>query len=315
MVEHSINVTNGLVTLDVTSPTTIWSWLITLNMWAVSLTVGVVLVGAYLSYRHKSKDRPNLRWVVPLISLISLNIFLLSTLTYLHWSYKIINILLYPHWTSAITIGAWVALLYTIPITIMVTIGILDAFPNLARHNIFTKIIRRGSRFYEKVSPFAVFLSIPLILHTAIIMAESTAMGLWQAPTELIQVLLGAFIAGSATLIFVSDSWSREAREDLSFVLAISILFSFLIYMGEYLFSFKSAEIEATLKYLHSGGEYNVEFWIAMTLGFVTPLFLSISNIKSDNKTLMRFAAILALIGLYLSKDVWLKIPQILPLS
>jgi formate-dependent nitrite reductase membrane component NrfD len=87
------------------------------------------------------------------------------------------------------------------------------------------------------------------------------------------------------------------------------------MYMGEYFFSFKSAEAEATLAYVHSGGAYNVEFWLGMVLGFVIPFFLAVSNMKSENKTLLKFAALLALIGLYMAKDVWLKIPQMLPLS
>jgi len=36
---------------------------------------------------------------------------------------------------------------------------------------------------------------------------------------------------------------------------------------------------------------------------------------KSDNKTLLKFAAVSALVGLYMAKDVWLKIPQLLNLS
>ncbi len=36
---------------------------------------------------------------------------------------------------------------------------------------------------------------------------------------------------------------------------------------------------------------------------------------KTENKTLLRFAALLALVGLFFVKDVWLKIPQMLPLS
>jgi len=39
------------------------------------------------------------------------------------------------------------------------------------------------------------------------------------------------------------------------------------------------------------------------------------SYMKSENMTLLKFAAILALVGLFLVKDVWLKIPQMLPLS
>jgi hypothetical protein len=52
-----------------------------------------------------------------------------------------------------------------------------------------------------------------------------------------------------------------------------------------------------------------------MVVGFILPFFLSISTIKSDNKVILKFTALIALVGLYLAKDVWLKIPQMLPLS
>jgi formate-dependent nitrite reductase membrane component NrfD len=226
-----------------------------------------------------------------------------------------INIFLHPHWTSAITVGAWMASLYTGLITVLMLIGGFDAFPQFRRNCPLAKKVRSISPFYEKVFPFVVFLAIPVTLYTAIIMAESSARELWQAPAEVMQMMWAALLAGSAALILVSDSWSKEARRDLALVLAIATFFSFMMYMGEYFFSFKSSEAEATLAYVHSGGAYNVEFWFGMALGFIIPFFLAVSNMKSDNKTLLRFAAILALIGLYMAKDVWLKIPQMLPLS
>ena len=315
MLEHGINATHAVVTLDVALPGIIWGWMITLNMWAKSIGTGVVLIGAYLLYRHKKEEMPNLRWMMPLISFIALNVFLLFTLVDLHQPLRMINIFLHPHWTSAITVGAWMASLYTGLITVMMVIGGLDAFPDVARHNGMAKTARENSAFYEKIFPFVVFLAIPVTLYTAIIMAESSARDLWQAPTEMMQMLLAAFMAGSAALIFISNEWSKEARKDLALVLAMAVFFSFMMYMGEYFFSFKSAEAEATLAYVHAGGEYNVQFWLAMVLGYVIPFFLAASSMKNENKTLLRFAAILALVGLYLAKDVWLKIPQMLPLS
>ena len=315
MVEHGISATNAVVTMDVALPGIIWGWMITLNMWAKSVGTGVILVGAYLFYRHKKEDMPGIRWEMPLISFIFLNIFLLFTLTDLHQPYRMINIFLHPHWTSAITVGAWMASLFTLLITIMLVIGYLDAHPDFLRHNGFAKTARSNSGLYEKIFPFVVFLAIPVTLYTAIIMAESSARELWQAPTELTQMMLAAFMAGSSALILISGNWSKEVRKELAVVLVTVVFFGFLMYMGEYFFSFKSQEAEATLEYVHSGGEYNAQFWFAMVLGFIAPFFLGISAIKSDNKTLLRFAAILALIGLYLAKDVWLKIPQMLPLS
>jgi formate-dependent nitrite reductase membrane component NrfD len=313
--DSAIHATQAVVTLDVALPGIIWGWMITLNMWAKSVGTGVILVGAFLLYRHKKDEMPNLRWLMPLISFIFLNIFLLFTLTDLHQPYRMINIFLHPHWTSAITVGAWMASLFTALITLMTIIGFFDAHPDVRRNCALAKTARANSGLYEKIFPFVVFLAIPVTLYTAIIMAESSARELWQAPAEVMQMMWAALLAGSAALILISGNWSKEARRDLALVLAIATFFSFMMYMGEYFFSFKSAEAEATLAYVHAGGEYNVEFWFGMALGFIIPFFLAVSNMKSDNKTLLRFAAILALIGLYMAKDVWLKIPQMLPLS
>ena len=315
MVEHGIHATQAVVTLDVALPGIIWGWMITLNMWAKSVGTGVILVGAFLLYRHKKEEMPNLRWTMPLISFVFLNIFLLFTLTDLHHPYRMVNIFLHPHWTSAITVGAWMASLFTALITILALIGFFDAHPDVRKNCALAKTARAKSALYEKIFPFVVFLAFPVTMYTAIIMAESSARELWQAPAEVMQMIWAALLAGSAGLIFVAGKWSAEARRDLALVLAVATLFSFLMYMGEYFFSFKSSEAEATLAYVHSGGAYNTEFWFGMILGFVIPFFIAVSNLKSDNKTLLRFAALLALIGLYMAKDVWLKIPQMLPLS
>ncbi|RRS30104.1 MAG: polysulfide reductase [Epsilonproteobacteria bacterium (ex Lamellibrachia satsuma)] len=313
--ENTIHATQAIVTLDVALPGIIWGWMITLNMWAKSVGTGVILVGAFLLYRHKKEEMPNLRWMMPLIAFIFLNIFLLFTLADLHHPYRMLNIFLHPHWTSAITVGAWMASIFTGLITILMLIGYFDAHPDVRRNGACAKMARANSGLYEKLFPFVVFLAVPVTLYTAIIMAEASARELWQAPAEVMQMMWAALMAGSAGLIFISGSWSKESRRDLALVLAVATFFSFMMYMGEYFFSFKSAEAEATLAYVHSGGAYNTEFWFGMALGFIIPFFLAVSNMKSDNKTLLRFAAILALVGLYMAKDVWLKIPQMLSLS
>ena len=316
MVENTIHATQAIVTLDVPIQGIVWGSIITVNMWAKSIGTGVVFLAAYLLYRHKKESMPNLRWIMPVIAFIALNVFLLFTLIDLHQPYRMIHIFTHPHWTSSITVGAWLASLFLGLVTVLLLIGVADAFPTLGGKNCkLSAVARKNSAVYEKIMPFLVFLAIPVTTYTAIIMAQSSARELWQAPTEVMQMLWAAFMAGSAALILVSGSWSKEARKDLAFVLTIAVFFSFAMYMSEYFFSFKSSEAEATLAFVHAGGAYNVEFWAGMTLGFIIPFFLGLSSIKSDNITLLRLAAILALVGLFLVKDVWLKIPQMLPLS
>ncbi len=320
--ENTIHATQAVVSLDVALPGIIWGWMITLNMWAKSIGTGVVFVGAYLLYRHKQEDIIGLRWIIPLISFVALNLFLLFTLVDLHQPLRMWHIFAYPHWTSAITVGAWMASLFVGLVTVLTVIGLSDGFGDFFKRGCRITLIKNLAKFagrhataYDKILPFVIFLAIPVTTYTAIIMAESSARELWQAPTEMMQMVWAAFMAGSSVLLFASGGWSKEARKDLAMVLAFSVFASFVMYMGEYFFSFKSSEAEATLAYVYSGGVYETEFWFGMAIGFIAPFFLIVSAIKEDNKTLMRFAAILALVGLYLAKDVWLKIPQMLPLS
>ena len=310
-----IEATKAVVTLDVPLPGIIWGWMITLNMWAKSIGTGVILVGAFLLYRHKKDEMPNLRWMMPLISFIALNVFLLFTLLDLHQPLRMVNIFLHPHWTSAITVGAWMASLFTGLVTVMLLIGVLDAFPEMGRHIGFAKKMREKSALYEKIFPFVVVLAMPVTMYTAIIMAEASARELWAAPAELVQMLFAAMMVGSASLILVSEKWSAEARRDLSLILAVSVALSFIMYMGEYFFSFKAAEVEATLAYVHSGGSYNLQFWAAMVLGYIIPFFIAKGSLKEENRTMLKFAAVTTLIGLYLAKSTWLEIPQMIPLS
>ena len=310
-----IEATKAVVTLDVALPGIIWGWMITLNMWAKSIGTGVIIVGAYLLYRHKKEDMPNLRWLMPLISFVALNVFLLFTLLDLHQPLRMVNIFLHPHWTSAITVGAWMASLFTGLITVMALIGFFDEFSDVRKNCAVAKGIRGISGFYEKVFPFVVLLAFPVTMYTAIIMAEASARELWAAPAESIQMILAALMVGSASLILIADKWSEAARKDLAIILAFSVLFSFIMYMAEYFFSFKASEVEATLEYVHSGGEYFTQFWTAMVLGYIIPFFIAMGSMKVDNRTMMKFAAVTTLIGLYLAKSTWLEIPQMLPLS
>ena len=311
----TIEATKAIVTLDVPLPGIIWGWMITLNMWAKSIGTGVIIVGAYLLYRHKKEEMPNLRWLMPLISFVALNVFLLFTLLDLHQPLRMVNIFLHPHWTSAITVGAWMASLFTALITILAVIGFFDAHPDLRKNCALAKKARANSELYEKIFPFVVFLAFPVTMYTAIIMGEASARELWSSPAETIQMILAALMVGSASLILIADKWSESARKDLATILAMSVLFSFLMYMAEYFFSFKAAEVEATLEYIHTGGSYHTQFWAAMVLGYIIPFFIAKGSMKVENRTMMKFAAVTTLIGLYLAKSTWLEIPQMLSLS
>jgi len=309
MVEHTYAATQAVVTLDVPIPQVIWGWMITLNMWAKSIGTGIVLVGAYLLARYSSDETLNtsVRKNMPIISFIFLNIFLLFTLLDLHQPFRMINIFLHPHWTSAITVGAWMATVFT---------GIMFIMSVIALKKYILKKECNLSGAYDTLLKFAVVLSIPVTLYTATIMGEATARELWQTPTELVQMLLAALLCGSGVLLLIGQKYSYEAKRDLAIILGLSAFFSFLIYMGEYYFGhIKAEEAAATIAYVKEGGAYHNLFWIGQTLAFIIPMVLSFISLKTRSSALMMLASVLAIVGLFVAKHVWLIIPQLLPLS
>ncbi len=321
MVEHTVAATNAVVTLDVPIPQVIWGWMITLNMWAKSIGTGVVFVGAYLLTRYRDQVGESVKIWMPIISFIFLNIFLLFTLLDLHQPLRMWHIFAYPHWTSAITVGAWMATVFTGIIFVMALIALRkiaikyqDRLPRSCKKLVELQFLDDG--LYDKLLKAAVVLAIPVTMYTATIMGEATARELWQTPTELVQMLLAAILTGSATFLLIGGGWSYEVKRDLAIMLGLSAFLSFVIYMGEYYFGhMKAEEVAAIIAYVKENGPYRVMFWAGQWIAFIIPMALVFFSLRSRSASLLYLASVSAIVGLYITKHVWLIIPQLLPLS
>ena len=307
MVEHTVAATNAIVTLDVPIPQVIWGWMITLNMWAKSIGTGVVFIGAYLLARYSDRVGDQVKLWMPIVSFIFLNIFLLFTLLDLHQPFRMWHIFFYPHFTSAITVGAWMATIFTGIIFIMAVIAV--------KKYLLKKECKLES-LYNPLLKIAVVLAIPVTMYTATIMGEATARELWQTPTELVQMMLAALLTGSAVFLIIGGKWSYEVKRDLAIILGASAFLSFVTYMGEYYFGhMKAEEVAAILQAVKEHGAYHVMFWAGQWIAFIIPMILVYLSLKSRSASLLYLASVSAIVGLYITKHVWLIIPQLLPLS
>ncbi len=307
MVEHTVAATNAVVTLDVPIPQVIWGWMITLNMWAKSIGTGVVFVGAYLLARYSDRVGHSVRIWMPIISFVFLNIFLLFTLLDLHQPFRMWHIFFYPHFTSAITVGAWMATIFT---------GIIFLMSLIAVKKYILKRECKIEHLYDKLLKAAVVLAVPVTLYTATIMGEATARELWQTPAELVQMMLAALLCGSAVFLLMGGGWSYEIKRDLAIILGSSAFLSFVIYMGEYYFGhMKAEEVAAVISYVKDSGPYHALFWAGQWIAYIVPMALVFYSLKSRSSSLLYLASFSAIAGLYITKHVWLIIPQLLPLS
>lgn len=295
----AIEATNAVVTLDVALPSIVWGWIITMNMWAKSIGTGVLFILFYLLKKYPN-EAGSLRFPVTVVSLVFIHIFLLFTVIDLHQMFRFWHIFTHPHLTSAIAVGAW----------------IVTGLVGLLFFMAYTLYIKKDVVTFDKLLLWAVIVSIPVTLYTAAIMSEATARELWQMPTESVQMILAATLAGSATLILMGKSLSYEAKRDLGIILGLSAFMAFVLYMGEMVFGpMKGEEIIATLQAVKGAGQYTTMFWIGQLMAFIVPMVLVLLSVSSKSESLLKLAAVLAIVGLWIVKHVWLIIPQLLNLS
>jgi predicted membrane protein len=300
MVHETLMATNAVVTLDVALPDVFWGWYVTMNMWAKSIGTGVIFM-LFLLLKKYPLEAGKLRFSTTVVSIVFIHIFLLFTLADLHQPFRMWHIFFYPHLTSAITVGAWMA----------------TAFVGLLFLLAFLSFIKKNDEAFDKLLTWVTILAIPVTLYTAGIMAESTARELWQMPTESAQMILAATLSGSAFMILLGGSKLGEnANRFLGVILGLSALMAFILYMSEYIFgAMKAEEVAAVLEYVKGEGQYATMFWIGQWVAYILPMALIVLSRVSRSESILKLAAILALAGLWVVKHVWLVIPQLLPMS
>jgi len=300
MAAHEIlAATNAVVTLDVAIPGTVWPWLVTVNMWAKSIGTGVIFM-LFLLLRMHPESGNKLRLHSTAAAFVFINIFLLFTLADLHQPFRMWHIFVYSNFTSAIAVGSFMASTF---------LGLLTLLVFLAW--------KKDDARFDKVFLWTTILAIPVTLYTAALMSQCTARELWQMPAESAQMVLAALLSGSAFMILLGgDKLTYEAKKMLGTVLGLSALMAFIIYMSEYVFGpMKAEEIAFTLEYIKGDGPYTVMFWLGQWITYILPMIMIILSRSSKSESILKLAAIFALVGLFMVKHVWLMIPQLLPMS
>jgi len=294
-----LDATNAVVTLDVGLPGIVWGWIITMNMWAKSIGTGVIFMLFYLLKKYPN-EAGYLRFPLTVISIIAIHVFLFFTVIDLHQMFRFWHIFVYGHFTSAIAVGSFLA----------------TGFVGLIFLLAYASYIKKDNALFDKVLTWTVLLGIPVTLYTAALMAQSTARELWQMPTEAVQMILAATLAGSATVILVGGKLPYEAKRDMAVVLGFSAFMAFLIYMSELVFGpMKAEEVAATLEFIKGHGEYTTMFWIGQVFAFIVPMVLVTLSVQNKSTGLLTLASVSALVGLWIAKHVWLVIPQLLSMS
>ncbi|MCX7738969.1 MAG: polysulfide reductase NrfD [Hydrogenothermaceae bacterium] len=288
------------VTFDVALPKVVWGWLVSTNMWAKSIATGSFLLGLYFIKKYPDNDNFFRKWI-PILGLIFIGITLLVTVLDLHHMFRFWKIFLFAHFTSAVTLGAWVVSGFVVILLI--------SFWSWASGN---------KKLFDRFMIPGAVLAFFSTIYTAGIMGQSTAREIWIFPAEMIQMLLSAAIAGSAAyliVMFLYNIQNESIKRELGYILLGSAFLSGLMYVGELMFAKMHSEFSYEVAKILAFGELAPFFWIGMILTFVVPMVMvGIANEKKKYEYLP-MAGASAIFGLWFIKHAWLLGPQMLPLS
>jgi Fe-S-cluster-containing dehydrogenase component/formate-dependent nitrite reductase membrane component NrfD len=287
-----------------------WGWRVSAYLWTKSIAAGALLVAALAG----SGWLGSLRAIVaPAISLAFLLLTLILLIVDLKRPDRFAYILLKPNWRSWLVWGAW----------------ILMAFGGVGAVWLLHGL--RGEPPSFSLTALVIVLALATAGYSAFLFGQAEGRDFWQSPLVLPHLIAAALVAGSAVLLLASfalpdalptdvpglDQYQIEwqARGRLAWGLWLSLLLHGALLLIE-LTSRHPVQDVAVAARLLTRGAYRARFWGGVVLaGTVLPMIGLFAGALVDGPSLTALAALLALAGLWLWEDLWVKAGQSVPLS
>ena len=289
----------GQVTYDVPHPAP-WGWKVSTYLWTKSIAAGSLLAAPFAGPpdTFHTKLFP---WLSSLAAPLLALVFLMLTaglLTFdLRKPERFHYILLRPNWTSWLVRGTW----------------ILMAFGGASIVWFFAGRADDHSLLHALILPCMV-LAAATAGYSAILFGQCEGRDFWQTSLVFWQLLISAVAAGAASLLLIGllSSSSLDEVRWAGETLSIALLAKLALILFEYLGPHGNQEAVRAARLL-THGQFKTYFWIGVVLGgLLLPKFLlSLWATRLG----VAVAAGLALAGLWLYEDLWVRAGQTVPLS
>ena len=279
---------------DAPSKGVLWGWEVSAYVWTKAIAAGAFLVpviGGYfmdVSFRMKQFGA----WMA-IIFLAITGILLIKDLGRPD---RFLYVLLRPQWRSWLTRGAYIITGYGAVLTAWIVANYLA---------------RDGALTY--LEPLGILLGLLAAVYTAFLFAQAKGRDFWQSPVLGLHMIIHALMAGLAVFL-IGDLW---VRPNLGITIVFAFLTSALIVINLItliieLTTTHSTEDAHTVVTMITRGRFSYQFWLGMVLvGNLVPLLLLITG-QSGSAAI---SGLLILIGLFIGERIWVRAPQLIPLS
>ena len=206
-------------------------------------------------------------------------------------------VLLRPHFESWLVKGGYTITLF----------GGLLAFIGLSIFFNWNKVISAAMLI-------SALVAVMIAVYTAFLFAQAKGRDFWQSPTLSLHMLIHAFMAG-ASIFIIADlfmSFSSSFSSFLNWTLLVSIIINLLIIVLEMTTTHPTKDAKMVVDMILNG-RYKRLFWIGTIIfGNIIPLSLLLIGGPSYA---VEAAALLTLIGIYITEHIWVEAPQRISLT
>jgi Fe-S-cluster-containing dehydrogenase component/formate-dependent nitrite reductase membrane component NrfD len=270
-----------------------WGWKVSAYLWTKSIAAGTLMMAVFAVLLGAPRSSFLLSTAPPILALL----FLALTTGLLVFDLKRPDrfhyILFKGNRRSWLVKGAWILIAY----------GAVGAAWLVGAHGENVQLLRA--------------LALPTLLlaagaagYSAFLFGQAEGRDFWQSPLLLPHLLVASILAGAAALL-IGGVLSGIDRPSLN-LLAMTFVVALVLEAGLMFAEFSSAHTNvdaARAARLLTRGALSRRFWGgAVIVGLVLPLVFALTP-------MLAAGAVLALAGLWVYEDAWIKAGQIIPLS
>ncbi|MBP9663853.1 MAG: polysulfide reductase NrfD [Pyrinomonadaceae bacterium] len=272
----------------------LWGWEVSAYVWTKAISAGVFLmVNFLLTFTALPIQLKMFGNAVALLFLALTGVLLIKDLGRPE---RFIYTLLRPQWRSWLTRGSYIISAYG---------AVLTAW--------WAAVFFKQFHWLNVIEWLGLVPALMTAVYTAFLFAQAKGRDFWQSPMLSIHMVLHSLIAGGAA-IMISDVWFEWNTAWMSPTKALTAFFMILNLIATTieLTTTHSTHDAATVAKMITRGQFSRQFWLGTILaGNVLPLLLFFTG--SDLAFVL--AGVLILTGLYIGEHIWVKAPQLVPLS
>lgn len=272
----------------------LWGWEVSAYIWTKAIAAGAFILPIFGGYFMEIP--PTVKWVGAIAAFVFLAITGALLVKDLGRPDRFLYVLLRPQWRSWLTRGAYIITAYGGSLTAWLVASYLGWETPL--------------RFIE---PLGIVFGLLSAVYTAFLFAQAKGRDFWQSPMLGLHMLIHSLMAGFAVFLIASP-WINV---NVGFMLALTFLTVAtlvvnLITIALELTTTHATDAAATVAKMITRGQFSRQFWLGMVfIGNILPMILLLTG----NGFGLALAGVMVLVGLYIGEHIWVKAPQMVPLS